>query len=319
MGQSQYIQVLENGTETSKALTVAKSEVLPFGEYTEEEQVILTSALSVIDENGCELNPKIADFSVSDLAVFAQQKVKSANARYGNSPSKESLLETARFFAGDLKKKFKGLRKREVEAIINRGIDGEFDPKDDPVRHFSSAGFVKWARSYLDELKRPASVKKAQYDHQVKNEISVTEEEEKKALEEGLNFFIAKLEKDELPKSLEGLDEVFLRCELLKVFDPMSIEEKNEIAKELLSQSPDLSQNEFRSICRKVAYLAVIHTGAFKPVIMPDLVKMVLVRKKTVLEAAVETLKETAQKNTDEFAKKQKEKYEELAQRKENR
>lgn len=318
MEQTKYIQVLENGTETNRALIVAKSEVLPPGEFTEEEEVVLTASLSTISPEGIELNPKMMDYSIKDLAMFSQQKVTSANARYGNTPTKESFTETVRFFAGDLKKKFGGLRKREVEAIINRGIDGEFDPKKEPVKHFSSAGFVKWARAYLEELKRPASAKKAQYDYQDKKELAVTKEEEKAALEEGLNFFISKLENDELPKSLEGLDAVFIRCEELGVFDPLSLEKKKDIANAVYTGNSSLNQDEFRSICRKVAYLVVIHQGAMKPVVLPDLAAIVLNRRKTILEAAVETLKETAQKNSEDFARKQKEKFQELADRKEN-
>ena len=114
------------------------------------------------------------------------------------------------------------------------------------------------------------------------------------------------------------MDAVFIRCEELGVFDPLTLDEKREIANAVFSINSTLKQDEFRSICRKVPYLVVNHQGATKPVVLPDLAAIVLNRRKTILEAAVETLKETAQKNSEDFARKQKEKFQDLADRKEN-
>lgn len=241
--QKKSTQALQSGSTNLPAVT-----------FTDTEKTVLALAEPDFE------NPKVGEYSANSLSVLATGIAKRANARYGNNP--QGIEDTISFLVEDLKK-FKNLRKKEIYSIVDRGINGEFDKED--VRHFSSSRFVKWVTTYLETLKQPASSKKAQFDHQQLQSLTPSEQEEKTALETLFGTHIQNLElRGELPALLQGLDEVFARCEELKVFDPLSIEEKNIIFNACAGYT-GYTGDQLKKFARKAAYLYVLYQAAMKP------------------------------------------------------
>jgi hypothetical protein len=221
------------------------------------------------------------------LKAMAAKLYKRANGRYGNSAKTESETEeTIQFLVNDMMKQ-PLLRVNEIAYILEAGLDGKLD-KDD-VRHFSSSRFAKWIDAYLEEQKRPAMKKKAQFDHQQIAELTVDQAEEKRILEAFFGEQIAKLEKGEYPAFFQGLDDVFVRCEELKVFDPLDLDEKTAIRNACI-EATGYEAEKLRAFSRKVAYLYVLHQAAMKDYTLTWLTSYVKEHDKTAQSHLMSTV-----------------------------
>lgn len=282
---------------TALQVVGVKPETLPPGKYTDSERKILSLALPTKNEQGLELNPVVASYNQESLAMFAQKLIKRANDRFGNRPDENTLSATLLLIIENLKT-LSTFRKKEVENILEMGLNGELDPKNDPVRHFSSVVFMRWVKTY-ESLRLIPNAIKANYAH--KKEEEVEPEEVKKRLEDCLNYFVELVTKNEEPKSFQAIDEIYTKSLEVGIFDPLTPGEKNDIMQAIwrltgLGESP-----EFWVFCRKVSYMVFVYQSAFMEVDLEKIVLMIHKNQKTLLESATETMRDKAKRLSEQY------------------
>ncbi len=291
---NQSLQVSESGKSNLPAIVVPAEFQATI--FSQADRTVLALA-----EDDFE-NERISEYDDEALSLLAAMIVNRANARYGNNPSPQNIKDAQDFVMLDLKK-FGNLRKKEITTIVDKGLDGEFETTKDDVRHFNSSRFCKWIRAYIENQRRPAYAKKIQYGYQKTQEAELAEQEEKRILEEDFGFWLNKLESGQAITRFEGRDEVYRRSEELNIFKPLTLEDKNIIAK-ACAEYTKFEGDRLKIFSRKVAYLYVLHVYSAKTFTLIDLIKQVHRNNRNTAGA----LMETAYKRLDEYEEIQKNK-----------